>query len=160
VIVLGKITMQNVDVEYAGFWVRVGAAIIDSSIIILLILPLQVAIYGLAYFDVGDSFFKGPADILVYLVAPAIVVIAFWMHKQATPGKLALSVRVVDATTGSPLSANQCVGRYLAYFVSIIPFAVGFFWIAFDKRKQGWHDKLAGTIVIRGKTPSIVWRQL
>jgi uncharacterized RDD family membrane protein YckC len=51
------------------------------------------------------------------------------------------------------------VGRYLGYFVSTIPFGLGLFWIGWDKRKQGWHDKLAGTVVIRAprhsqRTPS------
>jgi uncharacterized RDD family membrane protein YckC len=41
------------------------------------------------------------------------------------------------------------VGRYFAYFVSTIPFCLGFLWVAFDKRKQGWHDKLAHTVVVR-----------
>jgi uncharacterized RDD family membrane protein YckC len=144
--------MQEQDVEYAGFWVRVGATIIDTLLIMLLIFPLLVAIYGWAYFN-GEKtgFIAGPADFLLSWVAPAIAIIVFWMYKQATPGKMALSVRIVDATTGSPPSTGQCVGRYLAYFVSTIPLALGLIWVAFDKRKQGWHDKLAGTVVIRAK---------
>ncbi len=43
------------------------------------------------------------------------------------------------------------MGRYLGYFASTIPLCLGFLWIAFDKRKQGWHDKLAGTVVIRAQ---------
>jgi uncharacterized RDD family membrane protein YckC len=46
-------------------------------------------------------------------------------------------------------STGQLVGRYLAYYVSIIPFMAGILWVAFDPRKQGWHDKLAGTVVVR-----------
>jgi uncharacterized RDD family membrane protein YckC len=41
------------------------------------------------------------------------------------------------------------VGRYFAYFLSTIPLGLGLIWVAFDKRKQGWHDKLAGTVVIK-----------
>ena len=141
--------MPEQNVEYAGFWVRVGATLIDTLLIMLLIFPVLVAIYGWDYFDVEKTgFIAGPADFLLSWVAPAIAVIAFWMYKQATPGKMALSVRIVDATTGSPPSTGQCVGRYLAYYVSMIPLGLGFIWVAFDKRKQGWHDKLAGTVVI------------
>lgn len=60
-----------------------------------------------------------------------------------------LSLRVVDAESGGPLTLGQGVGRYFAYFVSTIPLGLGFLWVAFDKRKQGWHDKLAHTVVIR-----------
>ncbi|MDH4073498.1 MAG: RDD family protein [Gammaproteobacteria bacterium] len=144
--------MQEQDVEYAGFWIRVGATIIDTLLILLLTLPLLVAIYGWDYFDVEKTgFIAGATDFILTWVAPAIAVIVFWMYKQATPGKMALSIRIVDATTGSPPSAGQCVGRYFSYYVSIIPVAFGLIWVGFDRRKQGWHDKLAGTVVIRSK---------
>jgi uncharacterized RDD family membrane protein YckC len=58
-------------------------------------------------------------------------------------------LRVVDAETGNTLSLGKSVGRYFAYFISFLPLGLGIFWIALDKRKQGWHDKLAGSVVIR-----------
>jgi uncharacterized RDD family membrane protein YckC len=62
-----------------------------------------------------------------------------------------LSARVVDARTGNTLTVGQSIGRYLGYFISTLPFGLGLIWVAFDPRKQGWHDKLAGTVVIRSK---------
>ena len=59
-----------------------------------------------------------------------------------------ISARIVDANTFGTPSTGKLVGRYFAYIVSCI-FMLGFIWIAFDKRKQGWHDKLAGTVVIQ-----------
>ena len=146
--------MPEQNVEYAGFWVRVGATIIDTLLIMAVLMPLLVAIYGWAYFDAASTrLFVGPADFLLSWVAPAVAVILFWVYKQATPGKMALSIRIVDAATGNPPSTGQCVGRYFAYFVSIFPLGLGLIWVAFDRRKQGWHDKLAGTVVIRSKNP-------
>ncbi|MBI5044072.1 MAG: RDD family protein [Nitrospirae bacterium] len=144
--------MQEQDMEYAGFWVRVGATIIDTLLIIAITFPLLFSIYGWAYFDAKQTgFIAGTADFLISWVLPAIVVIVFWMQKQATPGKMALSLRILDAATGNKPSAGQCTGRYFAYFVSMLPLCLGFIWVAFDKRKQGWHDKLAGTVVVRSK---------
>ena len=144
--------MQQQNVEYAGLWVRVGATIIDTLLIMAVLTPLLVAIYGWAYFDATNTgFFAGPADFLLSYIAPAVAVIVFWIYRQATPGKMALSIRIVDATTGSAPSTGRCVGRYFAYFVSIFPLGLGLIWVAFDKRKQGWHDKLAGTVVIRSE---------
>ncbi len=60
-----------------------------------------------------------------------------------------VSAKIVDAKTGQPASTGQLIGRYFAYIVSTLPLMLGFIWIAFDPRKQGWHDKLAGTIVVR-----------
>lgn len=145
--------MQEQDMEYAGFWVRVGASIIDGLLIGLIAFPLLVSIYGWGYFDVEQTgLIAGPADFLISWVLPAIAVIVFWMQKQATPGKMALSLRILDAVTGNKPSAGQCTGRYFAYFVSSLPLGLGLIWVAFDKRKQGWHDKLAGTVVVRSKT--------
>ena len=64
---------------------------------------------------------------------------------------MAISARIVDARTGNRPSNGQLVGRYLAYYLSMLPLFAGFFWVAFDPRKQGWHDKLANTLVVRAR---------
>lgn len=145
--------MQDNEFEYAGFWIRTGAAIIDTILIILITFPMLISIYGWAYFDDEQKgFIAGPADFLISWVAPAIAVIIFWIYKQATPGKMAISAKIVDAQTGNAASPTQLIGRYLAYYLSTIPLGLGFIWVAFDERKQGWHDKLAGTVVVRKKS--------
>jgi uncharacterized RDD family membrane protein YckC len=147
--------MTDPELEYVGFWPRVGASIIDALLIGMITWPLLTAIYGMSYWS-GDDFVKGPVDFLLSWVFPAIAVIAFWIAKQATPGKMAISARIVDAETGNVPSAGQFIGRYFAYFVSVLPLFVGIIWVAFDRRKQGWHDKLAGTVVIRKRGPEPV----
>jgi uncharacterized RDD family membrane protein YckC len=82
-------------------------------------------------------------------ILPAIAVIVFWIYKSATPGKMATKLMIVDAETGGRPSTSQFIGRYLGYYISMIPLFLGIIWVGFDKRKQGWHDKLAGTVVIR-----------
>ena len=142
--------MAEQEVEYAGFWVRVGAMLIDVVLVMLVTLPLLISIYGWAYFDpAGNLFIKGPADFLISWVLPALAVILFWRYRQATPGKMLLSLRIVDADTGGAMSLGQSVGRYFAYLVSIMPLGLGLLWVAFDRRKQAWHDKLAHTVVVR-----------
>ncbi len=64
---------------------------------------------------------------------------------------MAISALIVDDVTGDKPSVGQLIGRYFAYFISTLPFGLGFFWVAFDSKKQGWHDKLAGTVVVRPK---------
>lgn len=144
--------MENTSYEYVGFWARVGACIIDSIIILAIATPLVLSIYGTGYFmDADASLIRGPADFLITWVAPAVATILFWLYKQATPGKMAVAARVVDARTGNPPTLQQSIIRYLGYFVSTLPLGLGLIWVAFDPRKQGWHDKLAGTVVIRPK---------
>lgn len=142
--------MEFSDLEYVGFWPRFGATIIDSILIGIVTLPLLTVIYGEAYWT-EDYIIAGPMDVLLSWVFPAVAVYLFWVAKQATPGKMAVSAKIVDARTGNAPSKGQLVGRYLAYYVSVIPLFLGIIWVAFDNRKQGWHDKLAGTVVIRGK---------
>ncbi|MDO9232599.1 MAG: RDD family protein [Methylotenera sp.] len=144
--------MEEHDYEYAGFWIRTGATIIDVILIMLITFPILIAIYGWAYFDSSQTgIIAGPMDFLLSWVLPAIATILFWLKKQATPGKMAVSVKVVDAKTGQTLSVGQSIGRYLAYFVSLLPLGLGVIWVAFDSKKQSWHDKLANTVVIRAK---------
>ena len=139
---------QAIEPEYAGFWVRVGAAIIDTLLLSIIILPVLTAVYGSAYWS-SDRLIQGPADFLVSWVAPAIAVVLFWIARQATPGKMALGIRIVDAETGGKPRNGQLVLRYLGYYVSMLPLFIGILWVAFDSRKQGWHDKIAGTVVVR-----------
>ena len=132
------------DVQYVGFWARTAAALIDSVLLLMVIAPLLYWFYGPAYFDAPEAI-TGPADLLLNWVFPALAVIVFWMYRQATPGKMVIGARIVDATSG------QLIGRYFGYYVSMIPLCLGLIWVAFDARKQGWHDKLAGTVVVRGR---------
>jgi uncharacterized RDD family membrane protein YckC len=134
--------------EYVGFWPRVGAALIDTVLVLMICAPLVTAIYGRQYW-VSEALIQGPADFLINWVLPAIAVVVFWIYRQATPGKMAISARIVDAETGAKPGTGQLVVRYLGYYVSIVPLMLGILWVAFDPRKQGWHDKLARTVVVR-----------
>ncbi len=134
--------------QYAGFWLRTLATVIDSLLMLAIIFPLLTLIYGMGYWS-ENVMVLGVWDVLLNYVIPAIVVIIFWLYRSATPGKMALGIVIVDAKTGDQPSMGQLVGRYFAYYLSIIPFMLGFLWVGWDKRKQGWHDKLAGTVVVR-----------
>ena len=138
--------------EYAGFWIRVGATLIDTVIIIIVLMVPLSFIYGEQYW-LGDQYIRGFWDLMLGYVVPIVATIWFWLRFLGTPGKMALKLRVVDAKTGNKLSVGQAIGRYFAYILSILPFGLGFIWIGIDSRKQGWHDKLAGTVVIRDTTP-------
>ena len=142
--------MQQDELEYAGFWIRVGASLIDTALLMLVSVPLMFAFYGSAYFEPQEStVVAGPAEILVTWVLPAVAVILFWIYRQATPGKMMVGARIVDAASGKRPGTGQLIGRYLGYIVATLPLGLGILWVAFDRRKQGWHDKLAGTVVVR-----------
>jgi uncharacterized RDD family membrane protein YckC len=140
--------MGNNELEYVGFWLRVLASLVDTVLVLVVTVPLM-ALFGYNY--MSDSLIDSPGSALISDVLPAIVVIALWASLQSTPGKMMLSARIVDAKTGGKPSLGQCILRYLGYFVSIIGLGIGFLWVAFDPRKQGWHDKIAGTVVVRPK---------
>lgn len=142
--------MQSDELEYVGFWPRVGAALIDTILLMIITGSLLMAFYGESYWE-SNQIIQGPMDFLLSWVLPAVVVIWFWVAKQATPGKMAISAKIVDAQTGHAPSVGQFIGRYFSYIISTIPLFAGLIWVAFDDRKQGWHDKLAGTVVVRQK---------
>lgn len=139
---------EQPEYEYAGFWLRTGACLVDSLFFSLILLPVTIMFYGTDYFR-GGSVFRGPADVIINWIVPAVLTVVLWRRLQATPGKMALRLRILDAESGLPASTGQYIGRYLGYVVSTIPVGLGFLWVAFDRRKQGWHDKLAGTVVVK-----------
>ena len=133
--------------QYVGFWKRLLAFIVDSLIVVTIVVALALAIYGPEYVRLAGKGQTMLFDIVVQGVLPALAAILFWRFRGATPGKMLLSAKIVDAKTLGAPSTGKLIGRYFAYLLSSI-FMLGFIWIAFDKRKQGWHDKLAGTVVI------------
>jgi uncharacterized RDD family membrane protein YckC len=134
--------------EYVGFWVRVAASLIDTVLVSFLLVPIASMLLGRGLsFDAGADL--SVSSLLLNCILPAIAVVWFWLARQATPGKMVFGARIVDAETGGPLSTGQSIGRYLGYYVSLIGLGLGFFWVGLDARKQGWHDKLAGTVVVR-----------
>jgi uncharacterized RDD family membrane protein YckC len=142
---------KSATVRYAGFWIRTLATAIDVVLLLVVTLPPLLWIYGPEYLDPDAPMIRGPMDLLISYVFPTVAVIVFWKYKSATPGKMIISARIVDAQTGGTPSNSQFLIRYIAYLVSTLPLGLGFLWIAFDRRKQAWHDKLAGTVVVRGK---------
>ena len=143
-----KADIQSLVIEYVGLGPRLLASIVDSVLLMIITLPLLYAIYGPAYFE-SHQLIQGWMDFLLSYLFPAAAIILFWIYRSATPGKMLINAKIVDADTLDRASNGQLIGRYLAYFVACLPLGLGLLWAAFDRRKQGWHDKLAGTVVVR-----------
>ena len=123
------------------------ASIVDSILLTILLVIVSLLLFG----SVEST--PNLTHVLVEYVLPVGVVLLFWIRRQATPGKIMIHAKIVDANTGADPRPGQFVLRYLGYFVSGIFLGLGFLWVAFDRRKQGWHDKLATTVVIRERDP-------
>lgn len=132
----------------AGFWRRAAAFGIDWLWLFCVAGTLSWLVFGVALpYGVGGGWRVTGAG-LVHELLPALVLVVGWARYGATPGKLLLELRVVDAASGRPPGLVQAVLRYIGYFVSALPLGLGFLWIVFDRRRQGLHDKLARTRVI------------
>ncbi len=107
--------------QYAGFWIRFVAYLIDAVIMGV----LSVVLIGLIYMPI------------------------MWAWKGATVGQMVLGMKVVRAADGGPIGAGAAIIRYIGWIISAMIFYLGFIWIAFDSKKQGWADKMAGTVVIK-----------
>lgn len=140
--------------EYVGFWARFGASMIDVLIIMAITFPLLHSIYGSYYWE-AEEFIKGVPDFIISYLFPFVATILFWIYKSATPGKMALKVKIVDAKTGNKPTTQQSIIRYIGYYISLLPLGLGYLWVAWDSKKQAWHDKMAGTVVIRPKNKGI-----
>ena len=136
------------DMDYVGFWPRLGSTLIDTLLLLLITEPLMLVVYG-RYYWAEEVWVHGPAHVLISYVLPFALQLALWIWLATTPGKMAVKAIIVDVRTGGKPSAWQFVIRSLACYLSALPLFLGFIWIGIDARKQGWHDKLAGTVVIR-----------
>ncbi len=136
-------------VEYAGFWRRFGAAIIDGIIINVASFIIGLII-GLIITSAG-----GVSDATINVVSYLIGFLIYWLYyalmesssKQATPGKMALGIIVTD-NDGNRISLGRATGRLFAKYISTIILFIGFIMIAFTPKKQGLHDMMASTLVV------------
>lgn len=135
------------DAEPVGFVPRSLATLADG-IVEAVYVAILIALAGATADASGNSANPEIAFVIQYLL-PVVVTVLLWSRWQATPGKMMIRAHIVDARTGGMPTTGQFVIRYLGYLVSLIPLGLGFFWVMWDRRKQGWHDKLAGTMVVR-----------
>jgi uncharacterized RDD family membrane protein YckC len=147
--------------KYAGFWQRLVAFTIDGAIVSFIFIIFFI-IASMAFFsgaisadsknlfaDLTDPASLSPVMISIWMFYIFINLIYFtYFHGASgrTPGKMILGLQVVT-DQGKPLTFGIAFLRSVGYFISNILY-LGFLWVAFDRKKQGWHDKIAGTVVI------------
>jgi uncharacterized RDD family membrane protein YckC len=85
---------------------------------------------------------------LFALVVGACYYAYFWGISGSTPGMRLFNLGVVDANNGHPIGVGRAVLRYVGLVVAALPCWIGLIWALFDPRKQGWHDKIASTVVL------------
>jgi uncharacterized RDD family membrane protein YckC len=147
--------------SYGGFWRRAMAFSIDK--IILFFTSLFILFIGVLALSMG--FLTQYRDILperleqmtitfvfIYLLMTVFISMFYftYFHGAAgkTPGKMIFGLKVVQST-GEQMTFGLAFLRWVGYIISAVVFYLGFAWILFDAKKQGWHDKIAGTVVIR-----------
>jgi len=157
-----RIRKESYTVDYAGFWVRFFAFLIDALILVGIVW-LYNGIWGLAS---GTGFFGEEAvdvslpgavigsgssywalsSAILFLILVAYF-ICFWGWRGQTPGKMVMRISIVHFD-GTQIGWGGAVLRFLGYIISVLLLLTGFFWVAFDMRRQGFHDKIADTFVI------------
>lgn len=134
--------------EYAGFWVRLGAYIVDAIVFAIICGLIAWILSQFVNVPIINEKGTGLFDLVNLIITP-IVAIVMWIKLGATPGKILFNLQVLDEKTGSKLTTRQAILRYIGYIPSAIILLLGFIWVAWDKKKQGWHDKIAKTVVVK-----------
>src|SRR4051812_21770765 len=130
---MAETAVRSAAPEYVGFWKRFVAFLIDTLVLLIFIVPLLWAVYGRDYFNPLREGMAGFWDFVINVILPAVAAIVFWRYRGATPGKMAISARIVDAKTGAAPSTGALVLRYFAYLASMLPLFLGFAWIGIDR---------------------------
>lgn len=133
--------------SYAPHIRRIAAAMIDGAIVSLIGI-------GISY-SLGTNPFADPntnsmttIDKILTIVMSAFYLIGFWVAQNGqTPGKRMMNLRIVRED-GKPIDVFTGIIRYFGSWVSVAVLDLGYVWILFDGRHQGWHDKLARTVVV------------
>jgi len=147
-------------VQYAGFWRRLGASVIDGLIIgaaqtVIQIILMVAGVIDLDALEAGpDSAEYARLMAVSYVLSGVMFVIQMIYFalmesssKQATLGKMVLGIVVTDVD-GKRISLGRAIGRNLGKIVSSIILLIGYFMIAFTQKKQGLHDIMAGCLVV------------
>lgn len=143
------------EMNYAGFWTRFGAKFVDGILIGIFNQIVSAVLTAV----MGDMSSAGPDDlgaVFAFLAAIFFIPLAagfaysvyFTGKFGATPGKMAMKIKVVMAD-GSPVTYGVAAGRWFAAFLSYMTFYIGFIMAAFDEEKRALHDRIVGTRVIR-----------
>ena len=151
-------------VQYAGFWLRFVAYLIDALIsgvaFLLLLIPIMVIGGGMSAIgriasgeDPGDFW-----QLFTSIFAAAVLLVAAtWLYYallessswQGTIGKKALNLKVTDMA-GNPVSFGRASGRFFARFITrLIPLEIGYILAGFTEKKQAIHDMIASCLVLR-----------
>ncbi len=123
-----RLVAYIVDLIVVGFFLLVLAVVAAMLIIvlpILSVLPLAAA-----------------------FVVPFVYFPYYWARTGQTPGMKMMGIKVVRDRDGGPVTGGQAILRLIGYWISGFVFYLGFAWIFIDKRKRGWHDLIAGSVVI------------
>ena len=146
-------------VAYAPHGERLIAYIIDGFIVgVFVVLATLIAILVLGSGVSGsgqDATVSAGAAGGFTLIMLVVIVLAtayfpwFWWRGGATPGMKRFHLRVVRDRDGGPISGGQAVLRFIGQWVSSVVFYLGFAWILIDARRRGWHDLIAGTVVVK-----------
>ncbi len=143
-------------IAYASGGARLVAYIVDTIVAGILIVAVTI-ILGIVM-SAGAASNSGAAvggGALVWFIALLVISLGyfpwFWSHGGATPGMKMLNIRVVREVDGGPVTGGQAILRLIGYWINSLVFYIGFIWILIDAHRQGWHDKLANTVVIESR---------
>ena len=149
-------------VRYASAGGRLIAYIVDGIILgfvvsLFYVLGFVVVAGGSTVDTATNTVTPGPGaalGVLNFLVGVVVGILwkpFWWSRGGQTPGYKLLGMRVVRARDGGPIGFGTGILRIIGYVINDIVFGIplGFLWVLFDNQRQGWHDKIAGTVVIQ-----------
>ncbi|VUT27610.1 MAG: RDD family protein [Candidatus Syntrophoarchaeum sp. GoM_oil] len=137
-----EVRMGEVSMEKAGAGARFGSYLIDILILLVIIIPLSFAASLAGYVEGLLLLFIGMAIGIGYYV--------YFFGKGQTPGMMVVKIKLCRTDGTYPIGYTHGFLRYIGMLISgNIAFGLGFLWILIDKNKQGWHDKIADTYVVK-----------
>lgn len=142
--------------RYAGFWIRVGASLLDTFLLLVAIFPLRMLVGSLVTLLGMDAHMPTNGVLLARRIARIaigfVLAIAYRAGMESSPyqatlGKMAARLKVIDQE-GQRISFARATARYFSKYLSTLSLGIGYVMVAFDEKKQALHDRIVGTFVV------------
>lgn len=158
---------SHATLHYVGAGRRSAAGLIDVALVLALVLAVALAVLiagagtGGGLDGTGSGTGTDRGDILLWLLValPPAQVLLWWLL-GGTPGMFLMGCLVLDANSARRLSLSRSLLRCLGFWLCVLALGLGFAWVVTDRRHQGLHDKLAGSVVVREDESSLSIEEL
>ncbi len=142
---------ERVDLDLAGVGQRLASYLVDVVVLSIIYIALMF-LFGVPIKEeaiAGGDFSTTFYAVYILITAIGIGYFTYFFGKGQTPGMKLVEIKLIRADGVGPIGYKKGFFRWVGMEISGMVLLLGYIWILIDKKRQGWHDKIAGTYVVK-----------